>query len=60
MPTENEPFGRQPQPVTVMLKGYQLDIDKMLPEFIRFAERSGGTISRNGNTFTIYPRAVND
>lgn len=56
----DEPFGRQPQPVRVTLEGEQVDIDFYISRLARSAEFKGDMVQRNGNTFTIYPRAVND
>ena len=63
----DEPFGRQPKPVTVRIDGTdQQDIDYWTHLFMRGAERHGDDVgNRSGivgkhREFTIYPRAVND
>jgi len=63
----DEPFGRQPKPITVRIDGTdQQDIDYWTHLFMRGAELKGDDVShRIGVTnkyceFTIYPRAVND
>jgi hypothetical protein len=63
----DEPFGRQPKPVTVRIDGVDdRDIQYWSKLFEKAAGRHGdstGTASgRLGKfrTFTIYPRAVND
>jgi hypothetical protein len=59
--TDNEPFGRQRCPVTLHVTGQdQRDVDEVILKFTEFAERSGDETRRLGNTFKIYPRAVND
>ena len=60
MPTENEPFGRQPQPVTVILSGDPRDVDHFITILQNAAERDGGLTERRVSSFKIYPRAVND
>ena len=57
----NQPFGRQPQPVTVVLAGEQIDIDRYMRRLQRAAESNGESTNwNNPASFTIYPRAVND
>lgn len=58
----DEPFGRQPQPVRVVLTGDPIDVDHYRSKIIGYIERSSyDTCSKSDpNTFTIYPRAVND
>jgi hypothetical protein len=58
--TDNEPFGRQQQPVSVRVEGEQIDVDEIIRKFIRVAESAGDNTERRGNLFMIYPRAVND
>lgn len=60
-----DPFGRQPQPVTVELCGDQIDVDYWCRELMRRAEFKGDQVQRvhsgAGRTgFKIFPRAVND
>ena len=62
---ENEPFGRQPQPVSVELVGDQTDVDYWLRELSRRAEFKGDMVQRihygaGRAGFKIFPRAVND
>lgn len=62
----NEPFGRQPLPVTVIIVGqHELDVAYWHAEFSRRAGFKGDLVHQhhmNGlqQTFVIYPRAVND
>ena len=57
----DEPFGRQPLPVTVSLEGDRADTEFWLRELMRRAEFKGDTAKRlSGTKFVIYPRAVND
>jgi len=63
----DEPFGRQPRPVTIRIDGTdQRDIDYWARLFMKGAEHKGDSVSgRSGIRdkhceFTIYPRAVND
>jgi len=56
----DEPFGRQPKPVKVTLQGERIDVDHYISRLIRAADSHGEMIVRNGTSFTIYPRAVND
>lgn len=61
----DEPFGRQPQPVTVQITGDQRDVDHWQREFVRRVESrgDGAQLSRVGAgaaTIKIFPRAVND
>ncbi len=57
----NTPFGRQPQPVTVSLTGEPVDVENWLRNLMRRAESAGDLTQRlSGNSFIIYPRAVND
>ena len=61
MASDNEPFGRQPQPITVSVSGHdQRDVDEAIRKFIRVADSAGDNAERRGNMFKIYPRAVND
>lgn len=66
---ENEPFGRQPKPVIVVLKGDYADVNDWYNTLKNRAEYKGdGTSGYVGEwvkeeyqrQFTIYPRAVND
>ncbi len=57
----NEPFGRQPLPVTVTIEGDEIDIAYWLTRLKRAAESQGeATVFSPPNKFKIYPRAVND
>lgn len=57
----DEPFGRQPQPVRVMLIGESIDVDYWLRVLMQRAEFKGDLTQSVGSaTFVIYPRAVND
>jgi hypothetical protein len=58
--SDNDPFGRQPQPVRVELYGDQRDIDLFISLLRAAAERTDASTQRMGNQFKIYPRAVND
>jgi len=58
---DNEPFGRQPKPVTVLLFGEAPDVEFWQRELARRAEFKGDSVQRaNPAGFVIYPRAVND
>lgn len=57
----DEPFGRQPQPVTVTIEGEWPDINYWLRQLSNRAEFKGDMVqSISVNSFKIYPRAVND
>lgn len=62
----DNPFGRQPEPVTVRITGDDRDVTYWLRELMRRAEFKGDmvqTIDGTGNrcaAFRIFPRAVND
>jgi hypothetical protein len=57
----DELFSRQPGIVVVTLLGDQRDIDYWLRELMNRAEFKGDVASRTSiNSFSIYPRAVND
>jgi hypothetical protein len=60
VPSENEPFGRQPQVVNVSMTGDRIDVDHYMQIFRMAAERNGDVTQRIGNQIRIYPRAVND
>lgn len=61
-----EPFGRQPKPVIVTLKGEPEDVRYWLREFMRRGEFKGDRVTAGAfidsfeAVFTIHPRAVND
>lgn len=58
---ENEPFGRQPQPVTVSLVGEYVDATYYMQLLRRYVENQGDNAERLSDfAFKIYPRAVND
>lgn len=58
----DEPFGRQPMPVTVIMTGNPIDVEYYRNQIISRIE--GGSYDvctvADHNTFTIHPRAVND
>lgn len=57
----DEPFGRQPEPVSVLLGGNPIDVEYWMRELMRRAEFKGDLTQKNHhNEFIIYPRAVND
>ena len=57
----DEPFGRQPQPVRVTLFGEPEDVSFWLRQLRQRAEFKGDMTTVNQpNVFTIHPRAVND
>ncbi len=57
----DEPFGRQPMPVTVTITGDQRDVDYWFQALYGRAESHGDTAQRlSDSQFRIYPRAVND
>lgn len=57
----DEPFGRQPKPVTVTLDGDVIDIQYWMRQLMGRAEFKGDTAQKiTPSTFRIYPRAVND
>jgi hypothetical protein len=59
--SENEPFGRQPQPVHVSFSGDLRDCETYIRNITSYIERSSyDTVSRMGNQIIIHPRAVND
>lgn len=60
----DEPFGRQPKPVTVRLDGEATDTQYWALELARRAEFKGDSVQHIkvgiGCMFVIHPRAVND
>lgn len=62
----DEPFGRQPKPVTVVIHGEREDTQMWLRDLMRLAEFKGDMVQvqtvrdMNTTSFKIYPRAVND
>jgi len=57
----NEPFGRQPKLVKVILEGEEADVTYWKGQLMQRAEFKGDIASSFAtNSFTIYPRAVND
>ena len=63
--TDNQPFGRQPQPVRVTIAGtHPDDVAYWKRELMRLAQFGGDMVQEGGtdygNDFMIYPRAVND
>jgi len=61
-PMNNEPFGRQPKPVAVLLYGEAADVEYWKRELARRAEFKDDLVQQSqfGHGFVIYPRAVND
>jgi hypothetical protein len=66
---DDEPFGRQPKPVTVLISGEQIDVDYWYRDLRRRAEFKGDAtgdiahvtgVDKGASCFIIYPRAVND
>lgn len=62
---ELDPFGRQPQPVTIIVKGASLDVEYWYRELKSRAEFKGDNTQDlvkgpDHRSFKIYPRAVND
>lgn len=62
MSTTDEPFGRQPQPVKIVVTGKEAVDVVYWMRIIKYAcEFKGDLIEQQGATqLTIYPRAVND
>lgn len=60
--SQDEPFGRQPQPVKVTFEGDPRDVDHYLRKLQGYIERTSYDLAtRTGpSSFTISPRAVND
>ena len=59
--SENEPFGRQPEPVRVSFFGDLRDCETYIRKITSIIENgSYDTVSRMGNQIIIHPRAVND
>lgn len=58
----NEPFGRQPQPVQIVVTGKEAeDVVFWVRHIKRACEFKGDLVEQRGFTqLTIYPRAVND
>jgi hypothetical protein len=61
----DEPFGRQPKPVRVIIAGTDpIDVSFWKRELMRLAQYKGDDVEEGGtdysNAFMIYPRAVND
>lgn len=59
----NEPFGRQPQPVKVVMTGAAVDVDYYRNRFMSYIERTSYAncvYNKAEDSFTIYPGAVND
>lgn len=57
----NEPFGRQPMPVTITITGDDLDVRYWCDVLRRRSEFKGDSTQELGHgVFKIYPRAVND
>ena len=59
---KDEPFGRQPKPVTVAITGDDpRDVEYWVRELSRRAEFKGDQTQRiHPSSFIIHPRAVND
>lgn len=58
----DEPFGRQPQPVQIVVTGKEAaDVVYWVRHIKRACEFKGDLVEQQGSTqLTIYPRAVND
>ncbi len=59
----DEPFGRQPQPVTVVMTGDSRDVDywrRVIMGHIERASYANCVYNPAKDEFTIYPGAVND
>lgn len=59
---DDEPFGRQPKPVTVLFYGEPEDVGYWKQYLAGRAEFKGDVVQRAkfSDGFVIYPRAVND
>lgn len=61
MPGEHEPFGRQPEPISMLFTGNTLDIQYWTAHLKRCMEFKGDIFQMISPTEArIYPRAVND
>lgn len=61
MTASDEPFGRQPKPVTITIRGDDIDVEYWMREIMRRAEHAGDIATKTDDgRFVIYPRAVND
>lgn len=63
MSEADNPFGRQPEPVTVIIQGDPRDVEYWRQHLMRAAEFKGDLVqdaSADCRSFAIYPRAVND
>lgn len=67
----DEPFGRQPLPVTITITGHDIDVQYWFQRLRMVAESCGDNVERqvdsvlhkypnSTKSFKIYPRAVND
>lgn len=57
----DEPFGRQPKPVEVILSGHPFDVEYWKRQLMLRAGYKGDIAQSTGpDRFKIYPRAVND
>ena len=59
----DEPFGRQSQPVTVVMTGDAIDVDFYRSRFMSYIERTSYAncvYNPAKDEFVIYPGAVND
>lgn len=59
----DEPFGRQPKPVRVVLTGDAIDVAHYRSLIMGYIERTSYdhcVYNPTDDSFTIYPRAVND
>lgn len=56
-----EPFGRQPEPVTITLSGHPLDVEYWKSIMIRMLNYHYDEVHDVApDAFKIFPRAVND
>lgn len=56
----DEPFGRQPMPVTVTVTGDPVDAVYYKTILQRYVMRVEDVMSLDSTSFRIFPRAVND
>lgn len=60
LPNDDEPFGRQPEPVKVLFEGDSRDVAYYTQILMKAAGFKGDMVQKTEAGFTIYPRAVND
>lgn len=63
-PLENEPFGRQPEKITVTISGDEIDVAKLRWRLMSYLSNKFASVDfevENGETKLLcYPFAVND